>query len=149
MGTIQLEDLKIDKNELTVVNCLYRLKNIPDETVAIDCPRDTVLKLIKRIDPDLFVHGVVNGTYNAPYFVTRFREALFHFYALFDMFDANVPCEDHQRLQFEKEKFGRDAMNVIACEGLERVERPESYKQWQVRNLRAGFKQLPIDEELS
>ena len=39
-------------------------------------------------------------------------------------------------------------MNVIACEGLERVERPESYKQWQVRNLRAGFKQLPIDEEL-
>ena len=40
-------------------------------------------------------------------------------------------------------------MNVIACEGLERVERPESYKQWQVRNLRAGFKQVPIDEELS
>ena len=146
--TIQLEDLKIDKNELIVVNCLYWLKNIPNETVAIDCPRDTVLKLIKRIDPDLFVHGVVNGTYNAPYFVTRFREALFHFYALFDMFDANVPCEDHQRLQFEKEIFGRDAMNVIACEGLERVERPESYKQWQVRNLRAGFKQLPIDEEL-
>ena len=96
--SIQFEDLKIDKNELIVVNCLYWLKNIPNETVAIDCPRDTVLKLIKRINPDLFVHGVVNGTYNALFFVTRFREALFHFYSLFDMFDANVPREDHQRL---------------------------------------------------
>ncbi|KAL4610573.1 hypothetical protein ACB092_08G060000 [Castanea dentata] len=134
--TIRLEDLKIDRDELTVVNCMCRLKNIPDETVAINCPRDIVLNLIKRINPDLFVHGVVNGAYNAPFFLTRFREALFFFSALFDMFDATMPYEDHQRLQFEKERIGRDAMNVIACEGLERV-----------RTLRAGFRQLPIDEE--
>ena len=145
--TIRLEDLKIDRDELTVVNCLCRLKNIPDETVAINCPRDIVLNLIKRINPDLFVHGVVNGAYNAPFFLTRFREALFYYYALFDMFDATMPCEDHQRLQLEKERIGRDAMNVIACEGLERVERPETYDKWEVRNLRAGFRQLPIDEE--
>jgi hypothetical protein len=25
-------------------------------------------------------------------------------------------------------------MNVIACEGLDRVEHPETYRQWQVRN---------------
>ena len=34
------------------------------------------------------------------------------------------------------------------CEGSERVQRPETYKQWQVRNTRAGFKQLPLNEEL-
>ncbi|PNY04840.1 SCARECROW-like protein 14-like, partial [Trifolium pratense] len=34
------------------------------------------------------------------------------------------------------------------CEGLERVERPETYKLWQVRNTKAGFKQLPLDSEL-
>ncbi|TQE00421.1 hypothetical protein C1H46_013929 [Malus baccata] len=39
-------------------------------------------------------------------------------------------------------------MNVVACEGLERVERPETYKQWQVRYHRAGFKQVPLDQEL-
>ncbi|PNX66852.1 SCARECROW-like protein 14-like [Trifolium pratense] len=39
-------------------------------------------------------------------------------------------------------------MNVVACEGLERVERPETYKLWQVRNTKAGFKQLPLDSEL-
>ncbi|KAK7262478.1 hypothetical protein RJT34_30051 [Clitoria ternatea] len=146
--TIGLEDLKIDKNEVTVVNCLYRLRNLSDETVNVNCPRDALLRLIRRINPNIFTHGVVNGTYNAPFFQTRFREALFHFSALFDMFEATVPREDPSRLMFEQGLFGRDAINVIACEGAERVERPETYKQWQVRNQRAGFKQLPFAPEL-
>ncbi|KAK7261494.1 hypothetical protein RIF29_27807 [Crotalaria pallida] len=146
--TIRLEDLKIDKSEITVVNCLYRLKNLPDETVSANCPRDALLKLLRKVNPNLFLHGVVNGTYSAPFFLTRFREALFHFSSLFDMYEANVPREDTERVILEKGLLGRDAINVIACEGAERVERPETYKQWHVRNLRAGFKQLRLDREL-
>ncbi|XWS28815.1 hypothetical protein CRYUN_Cryun25bG0103800 [Craigia yunnanensis] len=146
--TIQLEELKIKKDEVVVVNCMYRLKNLPDDTVAPTSARDTVLKLIRSINPELFIHGIASGTYNAPFFVTRFREALFHFSALFDIFEANVPPEDPQRMMFEKEVYGRDIMNVVACEGTQRVERPETYKQWQARTLRAGFKQLTLDQEL-
>ncbi|XP_027345644.1 scarecrow-like protein 14 [Abrus precatorius] len=146
--TIRLEDLKIDRNEVTVVNCLFRLENLTDETVTADCPRDALLRLIRRINPNIFIHGVVNGTYNAPFFLTRFREALFHFSSLFDMFEATLPREDPSRLMFEKGLFGRNAINVIACEGAERVERPETYKQWFVRNQRAGFKQIPLATEL-
>ena len=40
-----------------------------------------------------------------------------------------------------------NVMNAIACEGSERIERPETYKQWQVRNTRAGFKRLLLNEE--
>ncbi|KAG4988583.1 hypothetical protein JHK82_030920 [Glycine max] len=36
--------------------------------------------------------------------------------------------------------------NSYYTEACER--RPETYKQWQVRNMRAGFKQLPLDEHL-
>ncbi|KAK2371045.1 scarecrow protein [Trifolium repens] len=146
--TIRLEDLKIDRNEITVVSCLYRLKNMPDETVAVNCPREALLKLIRKINPKIFFHGVVNGSYSAPFFLIRFREALYHFSSLFDMFEANVPREDTQRLMLERELFGRDAINVIACEGAERVERPETYKQWQLRNRRAGFKQIRFDSDL-
>ncbi|KAF5751436.1 putative transcription factor [Tripterygium wilfordii] len=146
--TIKYEDLEIDSDEMIVVNCLYRLKNIPDDTVAMNSPRETVLKLIKRINPDIFIHGVANGTYNSPFFITRFREALFHYSALFDMFDATTPQDNRQRMLFEKEMWGRDIMNVIACEGTERVERPETYKQWQVKNLKAGFRQVPLDQEI-
>lgn len=145
---IQLEELKIDRDEVLVVNCIYRSKNLLDETMAVDSSRTNFLKLVRKINPDLFIHGIVNGGYNAPFFVTRFREALFHFSAMFDMLETIIPRENHERMLLEKEIFGREALNVIACEGWERVERPETYKQWQVRNLRAGFVQLPFDEDI-
>ncbi|KAK3016400.1 hypothetical protein RJ639_007047 [Escallonia herrerae] len=146
--TVKLEELKIDKDEFLVVNCLYRSKNLLDETVSVDSPKSIVLKLMRNINPDLFIHGIINGAYSAPFFVTRFREALFHFSALFDMLETNVPREHNERMLIEREIFGREALNVIACEGWERVERPETYKQWHVRNLRAGFMQLAFDRGL-
>ncbi|XVE59271.1 hypothetical protein DITRI_Ditri05aG0032500 [Diplodiscus trichospermus] len=146
--TIRIEDLKISSNEVIAVNCLFRFKNLLDETVVLNSPRDAVLKMIREINPDIFVNSIVNGSYNAPFFVTRFREVLFHFSALFDMGETNVPREDHSRSMLEQKFYGREIMNVVACEGTERVERPESYKQWQVRNLRAGFTQLPLNSEL-
>nr|GEW96119.1 hypothetical protein [Tanacetum cinerariifolium] len=146
--TIKIEDLKLQRNEFLAVNSLLRFQNLLDETVCVDSPRDKVLKLIRDMKPDIFAHTVVNGAYSAPFFVTRFRETLFHYSALFDMFDATIERDNEQRLNFEKEFYGREALNVIACEGAERVERPESYKQWQVRMSRAGFKIKPLNEEL-
>ncbi|KAL0344531.1 UNVERIFIED_CONTAM: Scarecrow-like protein 9 [Sesamum radiatum] len=143
--TIRVEDLKIEKDEVIVVNCLYRSKNLLDETMLAESSRTMVLNLIRKINPDIFIHGIVNGAYGAPFFVTRFREVLFHFSALFDMLETNIPRDKPERLLIERDIFGREAMNVIACEGWERVERPETYKQWQVRNLRAGFIQIPFD----
>lgn len=146
--TISYEDLKIESGELVVVNCLHRMRHVYDETVMRSNPRDAVLKLIRRINPVLFIHGVVNGAYNAPFFLTRFREALFHFAGLFDMFDTTVPREDEYRMKFERSIYGRDIANVVACEGRERVDRPETYTQWQARNIKAGFTQIPLDQEI-
>ncbi|KAJ0262231.1 Scarecrow-like protein 9 [Hirschfeldia incana] len=145
---VQLEDLDIDRDEITVVNCLYRAENLHDESVKVESCRDAVLSLIGKINPDLFVFGIVNGAYNAPFFVTRFREALFHFSSIFDMLETIVPREDEERMFLEMEVFGREALNVIACEGWERVERPETYKQWHVRAMRSGLVQVPFDPDI-
>lgn len=146
--TIKLEDLKIKKDEALVVNSLYRLRNLLDETVIVNSPRNIVLNLIRKMNPTVFVQGIMNGAFNAPFFITRFREALFHYSSFFDMLDANIPRECHERILLEKTIFGREAMNVIACEAAERIERPETYKQWQARCMRAGFEQLPLDKEI-
>ncbi|MCD9640134.1 hypothetical protein HAX54_025245 [Datura stramonium] len=146
--TVKLEDLKINKGEVLVVNCLFRFRNLLDETVVVNSPRDVFLNLIRRLNPDVFIQGIVNGAYNAPFFISRFREALFHYSSLFDMLEAIIPREVHERLLVEKNILGQEAMNVIACEGAERIERPETYKQWQVRFMKAGFRQLPLDEEI-
>lgn len=146
--TIRVEDLKLDSNDVLVVNCFYRFNNLLDETVEESSPRDAVLRLIRKMNPNIFVHSVVNGSYHAPFFITRFREALFHFSALYDALDVNLPRDSDERMMLEREFLGRQIMNVVACEGVQRVERPETYKQWQVRCMRAGFKQLPLDKEI-
>ncbi|XAR60623.1 hypothetical protein NMG60_11034072 [Bertholletia excelsa] len=142
--TVNLEDLNLQKDEVHVVTCLYRLRYVPDESVDLNSPRDVVLNLIKRINPDLFVHAVVNGANSGPFFFTRFRETLSMTYATFDMFDAILPREDQGRMLYEREVLGRGAMSVVACDGADRIIRPETYKQWQVRHLRAGLKQVPL-----
>ncbi|XP_010686165.2 scarecrow-like protein 30 [Beta vulgaris subsp. vulgaris] len=145
---VQLEELKIERNEPLVVNCLYRAHQLFDESVEENSPRDKFLKLVKKISPDIFLHAVVNSTSSVPFFLNRFKEAMFHYSALFDIFESTMSREDSERLLLESKLYGPQALNVIACEGIERVERPESYKQWQIRTQRAGFKQVGLDREL-
>ncbi|KAI4385555.1 hypothetical protein MLD38_003568 [Melastoma candidum] len=147
-SSIRIEDLKLRSGEMVAVNSISRLKNLLDETVEDNNPRDTVLDLIKRINPDIFVHSTVVGSYTAPFFMTRFRELLFHLSAWFDMFEATIPGDSPEREIIEREVLGREIMNVVACEGAERIERPETSKQWQARLTRAGFKPIPLDQEL-
>ncbi|WVZ48774.1 hypothetical protein U9M48_000185 [Paspalum notatum var. saurae] len=86
-----------------------------------------------------------NSSCGAPFFVTRFREALFYYSAMFDMMEATAPRDSAGRAVLEQHVLGPCALNAIACEGSERVERPETYKQWQVRCSRAGLRQLPLN----
>ncbi|XP_047315232.1 scarecrow-like protein 11 [Impatiens glandulifera] len=138
--------VKKKPGELLIVNSMNRLRNLLDETVILDSPRDALLKVIRKLNPDLFIHGEMIGMYSAPFFVTRFREAIFHFSSWFDMFDTVVVGRENRgRMLFEEEIMGRDIMNVVACEGFERIERPETYKQWQVRIHRAGFRQQDLN----
>jgi len=146
---VRAEDLDIDPEEVLVVISHFHFRTLMDESVIIDRPnpRDTVLKNIKKMRPKVFIHGILNGSYSGAFFVSRFREALNNFAALFDLMDTTVPQENQNRLLVEQE-LARCAMNIIACEGVDRVERPHSYKQWHVRCERAGLRQLPLDPDI-
>ncbi|KAG2559436.1 hypothetical protein PVAP13_8NG296000 [Panicum virgatum] len=148
--TIGVDDLNIDPDEVLIVNSIRNFGNLMDEGVDIDSPspRDVVLGNIRKMKPDAFILFVMNASYSAPFFVTRFREALFFHSAIFDMLDATAPRDNHQRFLVERGLFRKCALNVVACEGLDRVERPETYKQWQVRNHRAGLRKLPLDPDV-
>jgi hypothetical protein len=94
----------------------------------------------------IFVNGVVDGNYNAPFFMSRFQGAMDHYSTMFEVFSALLPAEHPNRVIIEQEIHGRAILNIVACEGLERVERAEPYTSWQARSLRAGFTQMPISE---
>ncbi|GAB4824428.1 hypothetical protein Ancab_007313 [Ancistrocladus abbreviatus] len=55
--------------------------------------------------------------------------------------------EEPGRLLIE-ELHGKDVLNVIAFEGMERIQRAETYKQWQATNIGVGFRQFPFDRKL-
>ncbi|CAH9081178.1 unnamed protein product [Cuscuta europaea] len=141
---IKIDDLKLTRGEVVAVNCNARLKSLLDETVCgANNPKDGVLNFIQEVNPHIFVHSVLSASHNSPFFLNRFREALFFYSALFDMFEAIFSNNDSQRLNFEQAFMGSSIANIVACEGKERLERPETYKQWQSRTMRAGFKPVP------
>ncbi|KAJ1294624.1 hypothetical protein BS78_01G159600 [Paspalum vaginatum] len=146
--TIHVEDFKIEEDVVLIVNCINRMKNLGDETVSINSARNRVLNTIRMMKPKVFVHGVVNGSYSTPFFLTRFKEVMYHYSALFDMLDRTVPRDNESRMFVERNIYLCVLLNVIACEGSERIERPENYKKWKSRNLNVGLEQLPLNQDI-
>ncbi|CAH9109524.1 unnamed protein product [Cuscuta epithymum] len=147
---LKLDDLQLVSGEVIAVNCLLRFKHLLDETaVGADSPRDAVLNLIREVNPHIYMQTVTNGSQNSPFFISRLREALFFYSAIFDLLDATLPRQDNQRLNLEKEVVGREIMNIVACEGKERLQRHETWKQWHSRIMRAGFKPMVINPTLA
>lgn len=145
---ICIKDLNIDKDEVLLINCLHQMKNLSDETEDIESARDRVLRIMKRMNPDVPIIGVMNGSHNSPFFLPRFREVLFYYSSLFDMLNSTVSQSHEARILLERDLLGADVFNVVACEGAERIEKPESYKKWQVRIFNAGFRQLPVNQTI-
>jgi hypothetical protein len=149
--TVCADDLDIEPDEVLVVNGLFHLGRLMDEGINgiySPSPRDVLLGNIRKMRPHVFILGVENSLHNAPFFLGRFQEALFYYSSMFDMMDAAAPRDNDQRLLVEQDLYGRRVLNAVACEGFDRVERPETYKQWQARNDRAGLRQLPLDPDI-
>ncbi|GER46380.1 GRAS family transcription factor [Striga asiatica] len=151
-GDVTRKDLEIRSGEeFVVVNLSERAKTLPDEmNAAFEKSRANVLELIREAKPDIFVQGVVNGSHGNSFFLSRFREALFHYSVVFDMLETTGGNGGGgaERMVVERDVIWKEVMNVVACEGWERVERPETYRQWHGRNVRAGFKQVALEKGL-
>ncbi|KAG0563324.1 hypothetical protein KC19_8G021800 [Ceratodon purpureus] len=142
--SITAEKLCLKDDEVLAVNCQYRLRNLLDESIMAASPRKVVLDRIRSMNPKVFVMLVVNANYNAPFFMTRFRESMKYYSTMFDAMEVSMPASDPDRIILEKEFYGREILNIVACDGLDRVERAEPYRQWQSRTQRAGFSQKAL-----
>lgn len=91
----------------------------------------------------IFVITTIEGRHSGPFFLPRVRESIKYFLPMFDSMEVTIPNDDPDRVLFEKQVYGKEMLNVIACEGQDRMERPIPYKQWQSLLKRAGFTQIP------
>ncbi|KAF5781065.1 putative transcription factor GRAS family [Helianthus annuus] len=138
------EMLDVRPDEALAVNFPFQLHHMPDESVDVNNPRDELLRMVKSLSPKVVTLIEQESNTNTAAFFPRFLEALDFYSAIFESLDATLARDRKDRINVEQHCLARDIVNVIACEGKERVERHELFRKWRSRLTMAGFKQSPL-----
>ncbi|KAI7756458.1 hypothetical protein M8C21_001289 [Ambrosia artemisiifolia] len=125
------------------------LHHMPDESVSTVNQRDQLLRMVRSLDPKLVTLVEQDVNTNTAPFLHRFHEAYTYYSAMFDSLDATLPRESQERVNVEKQCLAREIVNIIACEGEERIERYEVWGKWKARMTMAGFRASPINENVN
>ncbi|XP_056167516.1 scarecrow-like protein 1 [Syzygium oleosum] len=135
--------------EALVVNFAFQLHHMPDESVSTINERDQLLRMVKSLNPKLITVVEQNMNTNTAPFLARFGEAYSYYSAVFDSLDATLPRESQDRINVERQCLARDIINIVACEGEERIERYEVAGKWRARMMMAGFTSCPMSESVT
>ncbi|XP_057754237.1 scarecrow-like protein 13 [Arachis stenosperma] len=141
---VELENLVIRPGEALAVNFPFVLHHMPDESVTTENHRDRLLRLVKSLSPKVVTLVEQESNTNTSPFFQRFVETLNYYTAMFESIDVARPRDDKQRISAEQHCVARDIVNMIACEGPERVERHELLGKWRSRFSMAGFSPCPM-----
>ncbi|KAJ0983454.1 hypothetical protein J5N97_011709 [Dioscorea zingiberensis] len=71
-------------------------------------------------------------------------ETLDYYSAMFESIDVTLPRDSKERISVEQHCLAKDIVNMIACEGKDRIERHELLGKWRSRLSMAGFKPYPL-----
>ncbi|KAL2483918.1 SCARECROW-like 13 [Forsythia ovata] len=147
---VQLENLQVRHGEALAVNFPYMLHHMPDESVSTANHRDRLLRVVKSLAPKVVTLVEQESNTNTAPFFQRFCETLDYYTAMFESIDAAPrPRDDKQRISAEEHCVARDIVNIIACEGTERVERHELFGKWRLRLTMDGFSSIPLSSSVS
>ncbi|XP_037435582.1 disease resistance protein RGA5-like [Triticum dicoccoides] len=136
--------LGVIPGEAVAVNFNLTLHQIPDESVSAANHRDRILRLVKQLSPKVVTIVEQELNTNTGPFTQRFAETLDYYTAIFESIDVERPREPKERTKMEQHCLARKIVNIVACEGAERVERHEVFSKWNARLTMAGFRPLPL-----
>ncbi|XP_047954391.1 chitin-inducible gibberellin-responsive protein 1-like [Salvia hispanica] len=141
---ITKEMLDVRPGEGLAVNFPLQLHHTPDESVDVSNPRDGLLRMVRSLNPKVVTLVEQESNTNTASFPTRFKETLDYYSAMFESIDVTMPRDRRERINVEQQCLARDIVNIVACEGRERVERHELFGKWRLRFTMAGFRQYPL-----
>ncbi|KDP28976.1 hypothetical protein JCGZ_19527 [Jatropha curcas] len=132
--------LEVDKEETIAVYAEF----MPRSLIALPNRLDSVMKMIRNVNPCVMVFAEVEANHNSPTFVNRFIEALFFYSAYFDCLDACFERDDQNRMIMESMYFGKGIRNTIAAEGEERIIRNVKLEVWRMFFARFGMEETEL-----
>ncbi|WOL01671.1 scarecrow-like protein 32 [Canna indica] len=149
----------VSEGEAMIVNCQMMLHYIPDETVvgaamaaamnmnsAMLSLRTLFLKALRSLEPALVTVVDEDADFTACDVVGRLRAAFNYLWIPYDAVETFLPKGSEQRRWYESGVCWK-IENVIAQEGLQRVERLETKGRWAQRMRAAGFRSVGFSEE--
>ncbi|RYR21223.1 hypothetical protein Ahy_B03g066507 isoform C [Arachis hypogaea] len=136
--------LDVRPGEALVVNFPLQLHHTADESVDVTNPRDGLLRLVKSLSPKVTTLVEQESNTNTTHFFNRFIETLDYYLAMFESINVALPRTSKERINVEQHCLARDIVNIVSCEGKERVERHELFGKWRSRFTMAGFVQYPL-----
>ncbi|KAE8664792.1 DELLA protein GAI [Hibiscus syriacus] len=121
--------------EVVAVNSVFEFHRL----LARPGGLDKVVSSIKAMKPKILTVVEQEANHNGPVFLDRFTEALHYYSSLFDSLEGSGVAPPSQDLAMSELYLGSQICNVVACEGMDRVERHEPLTQWRTRMETAGF----------
>ncbi|KAF3432159.1 hypothetical protein FNV43_RR26898 [Rhamnella rubrinervis] len=125
-------ELRSSEVESVAVNSVFELHKLLSRPGAID----KVLSVVMQMKPEIVTMVEQEANHNGPVFMDRFTESLHYYSTLFDSLEGSVSSQDKVMSEMY---LGKQICNVVACEGIDRVERHETLTQWRTRMGSAGF----------
>ncbi|MBA0671718.1 hypothetical protein Goklo_024121, partial [Gossypium klotzschianum] len=139
--TRDMLDVKLGK--ALAVNFPLQLHHSPDESVDVNYPRDGLLRMVRSLSPKVITLVEQESNTNTAPFLPRFIKNLEYYLAMFESIDETMPRHRREQINVEQHWLARDIVNVIACEGKERVEHHELFGKWKSRLTMVGFRPYP------
>ncbi|KAG6604139.1 Scarecrow-like protein 32, partial [Cucurbita argyrosperma subsp. sororia] len=148
-----------ENNGALVFNCHMLLHYIPEETLnpnpnpnpspSFDMSssvRSMFLKTIRSLDPTIVILVEEDADFTSTELVSRLRSAFNYLWIPYDSMDSFLPRSSKQREWYEADICWK-IENVIAHEGIQRVERLEPKGRWVQRMRNAKFRGAPFGDE--
>lgn len=140
MIELKKEDFEIEDEESIAIFAQYILMRMlarPDKL-------DSLMRVIKGINPRAMIVIEVEANHNSPVFVDRFVEALFFYGAFFDSLEDCMKKDERNRTATELEHLSQGIRSIVASEGEERTIRHVKVDVWRVFFARYGMEEMEL-----
>lgn len=134
------------EGETVAVNSIFDLHQLLARPGAID----KVLQVVRELKPEILTVVEQEANHNGSVFLDRFTESLHYYSTLFDSLESCGVSEGGDEVVSVQDKvmtevyLGRQICNVVACEGVDRVERHETLAQWRARFGSSGMEAVHL-----
>ncbi|KAG0572829.1 hypothetical protein KC19_VG128400 [Ceratodon purpureus] len=138
--------LGLRDNEAVAGNFIFSLHELLDGETSDGL--SAVLKSVLDARPRVVTTVEQEANHSSTSFQQRFSEALQYYVFLFDSLTSSLQAgaDSSANSGIESYLLAPEIMNIVACDGVSRVERHERLEQWRERMLAAGFSPRPLSD---